>query len=94
MYVATKRQKKVNTLTYQKPICDCGEELILQIDEVVEVEYRIKKDGTLSKRGTKTGTIAAANWGRLYCPKCENLYDYNYNFRGEDAFKYKREELL
>jgi hypothetical protein len=81
-------------MTYQKPICDCGEELVLQVNAVVEVEYKINKDGRLSKKRKQNSGLQEQGWGWLYCYKCGNHYDYNYSFRGEEAFKFKREELI
>lgn len=81
-------------MTYQKPICDCGEELVFHCIESGDVEYKIKKDGTLVKKGKSIGIRQQDNWGCLFCPKCLNTYEYNYAFRGEEAFKFKREEKL
>ena len=37
-------------MSYKKPICDCGEELISIVEESVEYLYKINKNGKLSKR--------------------------------------------
>lgn len=81
-------------MAYKKPICDCGKDLVFQVNASVELEYKINKDGHLSKRRKANTAPFEQGWGWLFCNSCGNRYDYNYSFRGEEAFKFKREELL
>ncbi|EOO44222.1 hypothetical protein CN553_12710 [Bacillus cereus] len=80
--------------SYEKPMCDCGEELVFQVEEYVSATYKIKKDGRLSKKRKYEPTGTLVNWGRLYCQKCGNSYEYDYDLKGEEKLKYKRKELI
>lgn len=81
-------------MAYEKPKCECGTELVVRVDKVAEYEYAIKKNGTLSKRCKRVSTLSQHNWGCLCCPSCHNRYEFNYALMGNEAFKFKREELL
>ncbi|HDR6957837.1 MULTISPECIES: hypothetical protein [Bacillus cereus group] len=79
---------------YEKPMCDCGEELVFQVEEYAEVTYKIKKDGKLSKIRKFKPIGMSVNYGRLHCQKCGNSYEYDYDLEGEEKHKYKRKELI
>ncbi|MFY0519361.1 hypothetical protein ACOMCU_16260 [Lysinibacillus sp. UGB7] len=59
-------------MEYQKPLCECSEELLV-LDNVHSNNYRITKDGKVSKR--KIGKPAKEGWGNeLFCENCGNVY--------------------
>ncbi|MFW9879634.1 MAG: hypothetical protein ACFFG0_41695 [Candidatus Thorarchaeota archaeon] len=78
---------------YQKPKCDCGEELILK-EEVIYLESRkINANGEASKRSSKDffyGGHNGVSW--LECPKCRNEYNIDMHLGGKHEGKYFRGE--
>jgi len=81
-------------LGYEKPKCECGTELVVRMDKIAEFEFTIKKNGRISKKGKRVTSFSQNNWGSLHCNNCGNRYEFNYDLMGQEAFKFKREELL
>ncbi len=83
---------------YIKPICDCGTELIFNVDLIIpSVDFKINKNGQLAKVPIRKTTLKLAthsNWGRLVCPSCDNEYETNMKFDGEDKGKILRDDRI
>lgn len=79
---------------YEKPKCDCGEDLVVHYVDYVQYEQKIKKDGTLYKKKDVMGDNVRHSVDILYCKKCMNSYESDWDLYGENAFKYKRGNLL
>jgi hypothetical protein len=65
-------------VTYEKPKCDCGRELM--VSEMVSFEkfYNIKKDGKPCKKPNDT-TKGFIQEGNLWCSKCCETYAIDYD---------------
>lgn len=81
-------------MAYKKPICDCGSELLYEVDIVQSTTFRILKNGKISKKPYQKGTSGASNFGRLICPRCSRTYEYNAKLAGADAYKALRGDEL
>lgn len=66
-------------MPYEKPRCDCGEELVLCADVVVTKFYKITKIGKESKRVYDTLPTEMINGTRLQCEECLAIYDYSFD---------------
>lgn len=66
-------------MRYQKPKCDCGEELLFCVDEVITVFYKITQNGEESKRKFDRMPSVSHQAHRLSCPDCNRLYDYSFD---------------
>jgi hypothetical protein len=82
-------------MKYEKPKCDCREELYIYSWREREDYYKITKDGRMSSKPFIIGTDHAnpSHWGFLECLKCGNKYEIDWNkniFNG----KYLRGELI
>ncbi|WP_064199050.1 hypothetical protein [Brevibacillus brevis] len=68
-------------MAYEKPRCDCGEELF-HFDQVVYSEERgIRRDGKLKAKVLFRGIEGSysAHGAFLYCNHCRNQYDYDFD---------------
>lgn len=64
-------------MAYQKPTCDCGGELVLVEQMVMDVAQRITKKGYLFKKRTITNEEGyGTSW--LKCCDCGKEYDWSY----------------
>lgn len=67
--------------------------MVYEIDLVMcNVQYRIKKDGIIyktpiggNKASLKTGD--SANYGRLYCPGCRSIYEFDMELKTHRVFR-------
>lgn len=71
-------------MAYQKPMCECGEELVYEVEKIVTLQYKIKKDGRryakpIIDRYASNGYTDG--FGRLVCPECSAKYEYNMFFK-------------
>ncbi|BBI32465.1 hypothetical protein [Cohnella abietis] len=81
-------------MAYKKPICECGEELLFEVEEVQVVQYEILKNGFVAKRPFHKGIHGDNNWGVLVCNTCRKQYEFNRSFVGKDKFKMLRDEEI
>lgn len=63
-------------MSYKKPICDCGEELVIRQEVVYEDETKITANGEKYKKSKTMFVIDYLNWERLHCIKCGKEYEY------------------
>ena len=68
---------------YNRPICNCGGELIIYSEEVHKLYRKINKDGKKSKRVIDTNDGDNNVYNRLRCEECglEFWYDEDKNGR-------------
>lgn len=69
-------------MTYQKPRCDCGEELLYCVDEVSTNFYKITNKGEEGKRKYDSLPSTLAHGQRLYCGECQEYYEFDYDDQG------------
>lgn len=66
---------------YEKPKCDCGEELFLYEEMVFLLETKINKNGILSKK-SKRSTEMNHNVPRLRCGTCFKEWNFDKDREG------------
>jgi len=73
-------------MTYRKPTCNCGEELVYSTEIVFLVEKTISKTGRMSKRVKKTNVSELGVYDsiglpieKLACKKCFSRYVCEYD---------------
>lgn len=68
-------------MDYQLPICDCGQELLVQCEVTAHKYYKVNKNGLMSKRETKWSNDTWMTNGieYLYCSKCTKGYEIDYD---------------
>jgi hypothetical protein len=79
-------------MSYKKPKCDCGEELIFWSQPVYTVVHFINTNGKKSKR-TLMDYAGEGIYERLKCEECDKEYDFEFDekdrvIRGEDFTNY------
>lgn len=65
-------------MKYEKPKCDCGEELVVSRDKYITVQFKINKSGTEAQKPfyqTKLG-FNEEGFIALVCPKCNTAYNF------------------
>lgn len=67
-------------MTYQKPTCDCGNDLI--ISEVLSVEhiYKVRDEGVPYKYPSSSSN--SHSYSNLYCEECQVSYSIDYDEKG------------
>lgn len=74
-------------MAYSKPVCECGEELYYVELVASEVDYKINKDGTKSKRALSKRLFADTVTGdKLKCFDCGMQYDVTWDAKGRFVF--------
>lgn len=68
-------------MAYQKPLCDCGKELVYWEERIYHVHTKINKNGRLSKCKDVQWSGNGA-YDRLHCPECGNQYWFNMDSKG------------
>lgn len=81
-------------MKYTKPLCDCGNGLVIQKNAYTLLEYKITAKGWEANKGKQVTELESNEFGWLQCNHCGNKYNYNFDFHGKDAFKIEREEKL
>lgn len=79
---------------YTKPLCDCGAELLFEVEEIEVVTYKILDHGWIAKRPTEKSMRSRNNYGHLQCKVCMNQYEYNISFTGAHKSKIIRGALI
>ncbi|QVK19721.1 hypothetical protein KHQ81_15855 (plasmid) [Mycoplasmatota bacterium] len=64
---------------YQKPVCDCGEELVYINNQFKQTRRRVTKDGKISKNILGTHYNSTDDPEYLCCLECGKTYNYLYD---------------
>ncbi|MEY8694976.1 hypothetical protein AB9M90_10490 [Bacillus safensis] len=64
-------------MKYVKPICECGDFLVMREEEVYTVRHAIKTNGKKTKRQLGIKQFECTNVEDLECPSCSNEYEVN-----------------
>ncbi|MNZ96470.1 hypothetical protein D3C78_1156630 [compost metagenome] len=67
-------------LAYEKPKCDCGDDLIYWVQEAVTVTRNITKAGKIGKHeNVERVGEGSGNLSRLSCPSCGKEYEWDFD---------------
>lgn len=76
-------------MAYQKPKCKCGEDLYFVEIVASEVDYKINKNGSVSKRALSKRVHADVVTGdKLKCFECNDFYDWTLDNKGRIIISY------
>lgn len=60
-------------MSYQKPICDCGKDLLFDVCRVVNRSYKVNRNGEPYKNPTRTYE-GEVDTQVLYCFECSTTF--------------------
>ena len=69
-------------MKYEKPICDCGGELLFCVDEISTNFYKITNKGEESKRKYDSLPSTSKQAERLVCDDCRKIHPFTYDNEG------------
>ncbi|MED0676971.1 hypothetical protein ABEV55_12300 [Aneurinibacillus thermoaerophilus] len=69
-------------MAYQKPTCECGEELIYWTQKGYTEESKILKSGKIAKRPYHVYGNEMLVWDRLKCNRCYGEYHIEHDSSG------------
>ena len=77
-------------MKYEKPKCECGEELVFEKELVYTQYYKITKDGKIyEKPFQKTDCYRTGSIGILICLKCGNEYEWTMQKEDSQIIRHK-----
>lgn len=76
-YNSNNHFKGVIRMAYQKPICDCGEPLLIYERIGTKFKYKITKEGRRKKSSIKSKKVEVTEVTNLECQKSASLTKYN-----------------
>lgn len=69
-------------MSYKKPVCDCGKELVWWEQAVYTETYKISQFGLKTKKKVYSMPEGALNYQRLHCIDCGSEYEIKEDGKG------------